>query len=82
VPLDTVRDLLGHSSVGMSLRYAHLRPDQRCEAVAKLNEKALLMLTLCLPWESLAAAKGDRIDSAVVRDVLEPGIDRGSPRHA
>ena len=35
VPLNTVRDLLGHSSVAMSLRYAHLTPDQRREAVAK-----------------------------------------------
>jgi integrase len=35
VPLNTVRDLLGHSSVAMSLRYAHLAPDQRREAVAK-----------------------------------------------
>jgi integrase len=41
VPLNTVRDLLGHSSVAMSLRYAHLAPDQRREAVAKLNEKPL-----------------------------------------
>jgi integrase len=48
VPLNTVRDLLGHSSVAMSLRYAHLAPDQRREAVAKLNEKPLLALTLRL----------------------------------
>jgi site-specific recombinase XerD len=34
VSLNTVRDLLGHSTVGMSLRYAHLAPDQRREAVA------------------------------------------------
>jgi hypothetical protein len=33
----------------MSLRYAHLAPDQRREAVAKLNEKPLLALTLRLP---------------------------------
>jgi len=41
-----VLDLLGHSSVAMSLRYAHLAPDQRREAVAKLNEKPLLALTV------------------------------------
>jgi integrase len=50
VPLNTVRDLLGHSSVAMSLRYAHLAPDQRREAVAKLNEKPILALTVRLPW--------------------------------
>ena len=48
VPLNTVRDLLGHSSVAMSLRYAHLAPDQRREAVAKLNEKPLVALTMRL----------------------------------
>jgi site-specific recombinase XerD len=39
VTLNSVRDLLGHASVAMSLRYAHMAPDQRREAVAKLNEK-------------------------------------------
>jgi integrase len=50
VPLNTVRDLFGHSSVAMSLRYAHLAPDQRREAVAKLNVKPLLALTMRLQW--------------------------------
>lgn len=45
VPLNTVRDLLGHSSVAMSLRYAHLAPDQRREAVAKLDQNPLVALT-------------------------------------
>ena len=58
VPLNTVRDLLGHSSVGMSLRYAHLAPDQRREAVAKLNEKPVLALTMRLKWEGFSAARG------------------------
>jgi integrase len=46
VPLNTVLDLLGHSTVQMSLRDAHLAPDQRREAVAKLNEKPILALTV------------------------------------
>jgi integrase len=58
VPLNTVRDLLGHSTVQMSLRYAHLAPDQRREAVAKLNEKPILALTLRLPWNGLQPWSG------------------------
>ena len=58
VPLNTVRDLLGHSTVGMSLRYAHLAPDQRREAVAKLNERPLLTLTMRLQWEAFPAMAG------------------------
>lgn len=36
VPLNTVRELLGHGSMAMTLRYAHLAPDQKREAIAKL----------------------------------------------
>jgi integrase len=67
VPLNTVRDLLGHGSVGMSLRYAHLAPDQRREAVAKLNERPLLTLTLRLQWEGLPLTSGYQIDSVMLR---------------
>lgn len=56
VPLNTVRDLLGHASVAMSLRYAHLAPDQRCEAVAKLDEKSVFALTVRLPWNGTLGA--------------------------
>jgi integrase len=49
VPLNTVRDLLGHRSIAMSLRYAHLAPDQRREAVAMLNQRPILALTVRLP---------------------------------
>jgi Phage integrase family len=71
VPLNTVRDLLGHGSVGMSLRYAHLAPDQRRKAVAKLNERPLLTLTMRLQWEGLPVASGYRVDSILVREGRE-----------
>jgi integrase len=36
VALDVVRDLLGHSSITLTERYAHLAPHQAASAVAKL----------------------------------------------
>lgn len=79
VPLNTVRDLLGHSTVQMSLRYAHLAPDQRREAVAKLNEKPILALTLRLPWNDLQTRCLYPIESNGGKGgnrTLDPGIMR------
>ena len=65
VPLNTVRDLLGHSSIAMSLRYAHLAPDQRRQAVAKLNDMPLLALTMRLQWDSSSQATSCRMGPQV-----------------
>ena len=58
VPLNTVRDFLGHSTAQMSLRYAHLAPDQRREAVATFNEKLFLRLPCAYRWKELQPWSG------------------------
>ena len=38
VPLASIRDLLGHSSITVTERYAHLEPDAVREVVAALDQ--------------------------------------------
>lgn len=54
-----------------SLRYAHLAPDQRREAVAKLNEKPILALTLRRPRSVFPAGSPNYLKELVEREGIE-----------
>jgi integrase len=40
VPMRTVQEILGHSTIGMTERYSHLAPNAKHEAVALLDQRA------------------------------------------
>src|SRR4051794_10883548 len=40
VPLKVIQELMGHATIDMTMRYAHLSPDARREAVGVLDRPA------------------------------------------
>jgi hypothetical protein len=59
-PIKAVQELLGHSTIEMTMRYAHLSPDARRDAVRLLDVQEAVTLqwttskgtVLCIPLAS------------------------------
>ena len=64
----------------MSLRYAHVAPDQAREALAKLNERPILALTLRLPWTAFPAYGSNYLKEMVEREESIPACKLLVPR--
>lgn len=62
VDLVTVKDLLGHAGINMTVRYSHLVPEHKAQAVAKLEERFK------------ATGEESRVQSAVVSTELKEAI--------
>ncbi|QDE69825.1 integrase [Myxococcus xanthus] len=54
VPLKVIQELMGHATIEMTNRYAHLSPDTRREAVAVLDRPLALPCDIRATWKEAA----------------------------
>ena len=54
IPLKVIQELMGHATIEMTNRYAHLSPDTRREAVAVLDRPLALPCDIRATWKEAA----------------------------
>ena len=57
VDLVTVKDLLGHTGINMTVRYSHLVPEHKAQAVAKLEERFKVSVEETQPQSAVVSSE-------------------------
>jgi len=70
VDLRTVQELMGHTTLAMTLRYSHLSPAHQLDAVQRLNRKPTATTTATEPEANKTAvvSGGEVVDLPVKED--------------
>lgn len=66
VDLNTVREILGHKDIKMTLRYSHLSPDHKARAVKVLESR---MDTIWTPKPSAPDASPNEVSSTSLESI-------------
>lgn len=69
VPLNTVQALLGHSTIQMTMRYAHLAPSTLRQAIGMLGPQAMLRQNL-----------GQPVGNAWIENLARQGAETHAPQ--
>ena len=78
VDIRTVQELMGHQTLTMTMRYAHLSPGHRLDAVQRLNPAPTAIATATSPEPAKVAAEGGGQVVELAPEPNEPCWDRTS----
>jgi hypothetical protein len=71
VDLLTVKELLGHKQINMTVRYSHLAPEHTAQAVAKLTDRFKPLESVQVAKTGTASDQAEQANGSVLTPKLE-----------